>query len=214
MTAMSIENPPRPFKLIGGQLSLDFINTVSWRGREIPEENLNTYQDLLDWSTFVNILGDDDARELSREGSIRPEDAKRVLGRAVELREAIYRVFSAKELNDPVSDADLVTINRELREALIRLRLSADPKGYALDFGWGGGALDQMLWSVARATSHLLTSDELDRVSRCASNDCGWLFLDTSKNRSRRWCDMKDCGNRNKARRFYERRRGKDGLMT
>ncbi len=214
MTAVSMENPPRPFKLIGGQLSLDFTNTVAWRGREIQEDNLNTYQDLLDWSTLAGIIGDDDARELSREGSIQIEDAKRVLDRAVELREAIYRVFSTKVSNESVSDFDLVTINRELREALTRLRLSADSEGYTLDFGWGVSTLDRMLWTIVRAASDLLTSEELSRVSRCASDDCGWLFIDTSKNRSRRWCDMKDCGNRSKARRFYERKRGTEEEMT
>ena len=208
MTTVRPENSHRPFKLIGGQLSLDFTNTVPWRGREIPEEKLNTYQDLLDWSRLAGILTEDNARKLSREGSIQREGAKGVLDRAVEIREAIYRVFSATVSKMPVSDWDLVILNRELREALTRLRLYPESEGYALDFEWGGGAIDQMLWPIARAASDLLTSEELDQVSRCASDDCLWLFVDTSKNRSRRWCDMKDCGNRNKARRFYERKRG------
>jgi predicted RNA-binding Zn ribbon-like protein len=209
MTTVSAENPPRTIKLVGGQLSIDFVNTVSWRGRETPEEYLSTYQDLLNWSVLAGILGEDEVRDLRREGSIQPEAAKRVVERAVELREAIYRIFSAKISEGLASEADLTVLNRELREALSRLRLSPDEDGFALDFGWGGGALDQMLWPVARAASDLLTSDDLDRLSRCAAEDCGWLFLDTSRNRSRRWCDMKDCGNRSKARRFYNRRQGK-----
>jgi predicted RNA-binding Zn ribbon-like protein len=209
MTTVSAENPPRTIKLVGGQLSLDFTNTVSWRGRETPEEYLNTYQDLLNWSILAGILGEDEVRDLSREGSIQPEAAKRVVERAVELREAIYRIFSAKISEGLASEADLTALNRELREALTRLRLSPEGDGFALDFGRGGGALDQMLWSVAKAASDLLTSDGLDRLRRCAAEDCGWLFLDTSRNRSRRWCDMKDCGNRRKARSFYNRRQGK-----
>ncbi len=211
MTTVTTENAPRTTKFVGGQLSLDFTNTVSWRGREIPEEQLNSYQDLLNWSSLAGILGEDSARNLSREGSIQPEAAKRVLERAVELREAIYRIFTAKISDEQASDADLITLNRELRDALTRLRLSAKADGYALDFGWVGGALDQMLWPIARSASELLISDSLDRVSRCASDDCGWLFLDTSRNRSRRWCDMKECGNRSKARRFYERKRVVEG---
>lgn len=208
MTTATPENPPRTIKLVGGRLSLDFTNTVTWRGREIPEENLNTYRDLLNWSTLAGIMDEDEARDLNREGSIQPEDAKRVLERAVELREAIYRIFTANISAKPASDDDLISLNRELREALTRLRLSPEPEGYALDFGWGGDSLDQMLWPIARSSSELLTSDELVRVRRCAADDCGWLFLDMSRNRSRRWCDMKDCGNRRKARRFYERKRG------
>ena len=211
MTTVTEENPPRTIKFVGGQLSLDFTNTVSWRGRQIPEEQLNTYQDLLDWSSLAGILGKEDARNLSREGSIQPEAAKGVLERALELREAFNHILTAKISDMLASDADLITLNRELRDALTRLRLSTKPDGYALDFGWVGGALDQVLWPIARSASELLTSDRLDRVRRCASDDCGWLFLDTSRNKSRRWCDMKECGNRSKARRFYERKRGVEG---
>jgi predicted RNA-binding Zn ribbon-like protein len=209
MTTITFENPPRNIKLVGGQLSLDFINTVSWRGRETPEEHLNTYQDLLNWSILAGILDEDKVRNLSREGSIQPEAAKRVLERAIEIREAIYRIFSAKISIGLASDADLAVLNRELREALTRLRLSPNDDGYELNFGWGSGALDQMLWSIAKAASDLLTSDDLDWIRRCAAEYCGWLFLDTSRNKSRRWCDMKDCGNRSKARSFYKRRQGK-----
>ena len=211
MTTAIAENPPREIKLVGGQLSLDFTNTVTWRGRQFPEEKLNSYQDLLDWSVLAGILDEGDARNLSREGGIQPEAAKIVLERAVALREAIHRIFTANILAEPADDDDLVTLNRELREALTRLRISTDPGGYALDFGWCGGSLDQTLWPIARSASELLTSDDLVRVRRCAADDCDWLFLDTSRNRSRRWCDMKDCGNRSKARRFYERKRGAEG---
>lgn len=211
MTTAIAENPPREIKLVGGQLSLDFTNTVSWRGRQFSEEKLNSYQDLLDWSVLAGIFDEGYARKLSREGGIQPEAAKRVLERAVELREAIHRIFTANISAEPASDDDLVTLNRELREALTRLRLSTEPGGYSLDFGWGGDSLDQMLWSIARSASELLTSNDLVRVRCCAADDCVWLFLDTSRNRSRRWCDMKDCGNRSKARRFYERKRGAKG---
>ena len=211
MTTAIAENPPREIKLVGGQLSLDFTNTVSWRGRQFSEEKLNSYQDLLDWSVLAGIFDEGYARKLSREGGIQPEAAKRVLERAVELREAIHRIFTANISAEPASDDDLVTLNRELREALTRLRLSTEPGGYSLDFGWGGDSLDQVLWPIARSASKLLTSDDLVRVRRCAADDCDWLFLDTSRNRSRRWCDMKDCGNRSKARSFYERKRGAEG---
>ncbi|MBN1859137.1 CGNR zinc finger domain-containing protein [Candidatus Bipolaricaulota bacterium] len=78
-------------------------------------------------------------------------------------------------------------------------------------FQWGwSDAEDQLEWPVwilARSAADLLTSDERDRVRRCAGPDCGWLFVDISRNHSRRWCDMADCGNRAKARRSYARKR-------
>lgn len=211
MTPAITESPPRTTRLVGGQLSLDFTNTVSWRGRQFPEEKLNNYHDLLNWGVLAGILDEADSRKLSGEGGIQPEAAKRVLERAVELREAIHRIFTANISAETVSDDDLITLNRELREALSRLRLSTETEGYTLNFGWGGDSLDQVLWPIARSASELLTSDNLARVKCCGADDCGWLFLDTSRNRSRRWCDMKDCGNRSKARRFYERKRSLEG---
>jgi predicted RNA-binding Zn ribbon-like protein len=68
-------------------------------------------------------------------------------------------------------------------------------------------SLDSMLWPVTRAASELLTSDDLAYVRRCASESCGWLFLDKTKNHRRRWCEMKTCGNRDKARRYYQRQK-------
>jgi predicted RNA-binding Zn ribbon-like protein len=71
-------------------------------------------------------------------------------------------------------------------------------------------ALDRMLWPLAHSAAELLASSERARVRLCEGEDCGWLFLDTSRNGARHWCDMKDCGNRAKVRRFRERQRVAD----
>ncbi len=68
-------------------------------------------------------------------------------------------------------------------------------------------ALDRVLWPIIRSAAQLLIADELSRLKLCDADDCGWLFVDGSRNRSRRWCDMSDCGNRAKARRYRERQR-------
>jgi predicted RNA-binding Zn ribbon-like protein len=101
--------------------------------------------------------------------------------------------------------ADLAAFNAELARSLARSRIVLTAEGFAWDWTDGGDALDQMLWPVVRDASDLLTSEELDRVGQCADDRCGWLFLDSSRNRSRRWCSMEDCGNRAKARRHYQR---------
>ena len=87
------------------------------------------------------------------------------------------------------------------------------PTGSRFEWGWPGVTLDldRVTWWVARSAAELLTSRNLTFVRECASYDCGWLFMDTTKNRSRRWCDMRTCGNRAKSRRHYERRRAADG---
>ena len=120
------------------------------------------------------------------------------------MREAIFEVFAARARGAPPPAGALRTLNKELPTALARLRLVAGGGGYRTEWE-DKDALDRMLWPVVRSVAELLTSDDLDRVRECAADNCAWLFLDRSKNRSRRWCDMAVCGNRAKVRRFRER---------
>jgi len=133
--------------------------------------------------------------------------ATAVLERAIALREAIYRIFSAISHGRPPQAADLATYNAELSGALAHSRIVSTAEGFAWDWRRAEDALDRMLWPVVRDAAGLLTSEKLDRIGECADDRCGWLFLDVSRNRSRRWCAMEDCGNRAKARRHYERKR-------
>jgi predicted RNA-binding Zn ribbon-like protein len=194
-------------KLVGGLLCLDFANTVSWRGTDDPQEYLNGYGDLLRWSRRLGILDDTEYEMLHREAERSPGKAEEVHGRAVVLREAIYGVLSAVIDGGEPEAEDLDTMNGELSEALKNARIVPSEEGFSQEFP-RGTSLEQLLWPIAKSASDLLLSDGLDRVRRCASDECRWLFLDTSRNRSRRWCDMRDCGNRMKARRHYSRKRG------
>ncbi len=116
----------------------------------------------------------------------------------MELREALYRLFAGAAGGRAPDAGDLAVLNR----AIGRMQIGRD-----LEWQWAAGpdALDAMLGPIVRAALELLMSERRDRVRVCAADDCVWLFLDTSKNRSRRWCDMKQCGNRSKVRRFYKR---------
>jgi predicted RNA-binding Zn ribbon-like protein len=187
-------------KLLGGRLSLDFANTADWHASDHPVE-------FLTWSQHVGILTAHQAQRLLKKAARRPEDANAVLERAIALREAIYQIFSAISRGHPPQAADLATFNAELSGALAQSRIVSTAEGFAWDWAAAEDALDQMLWPVVHDAAGLLTSEELDRVGQCADDRCGWLFLDTSRNRSRRWCSMEDCGNRAKARRYYERKR-------
>ncbi|MFC2029099.1 CGNR zinc finger domain-containing protein [Chloroflexota bacterium] len=194
-------------KLLGGRLSLDYANTADWHAGDQPVEYLKSYGDLVAWSRHAGALSERLGERLLEEAGRRPADASAVLERAIVLREAIYRIFSALSQERPPQAADLETFNSELAGALGQTRLVFTPEGLAWDWAGKRAALDQMLWYVVRDAASLLTSEAAGRVGQCTDDRCGWLFLDMSRNRSRRWCSMEDCGNRAKARRHYLRSR-------
>lgn len=209
-----------PFgKRIGGRLCLDFVNTV--RGRvtrsgarrvkdyadRIVGERLDSYDALLRWATLVGVVTQREAKSLSQHASMKPSDAAAVLQRSLALREAVYRVFKAavEERSPPAEE--LAVLNRELQVARMHERLVGSPR---LAWEWDGTlALDRVLWSVVRSAAELLTSANLERVRQCPGHECGWLFLDTSRAGRRQWCDMADCGNLAKVRRFRSKQRGR-----
>jgi predicted RNA-binding Zn ribbon-like protein len=197
-------------ELIGGKLCLDFANTAGMHASENPKENLNTYDELVDWSHHAGILSENDAQKLIREAARNPSESERVLRRAIELREAIYSIFSTVALGTPPKKEALTIFNRNLSKSMARSQLIPAKTGFLWSINGNKDTLDWMLNPVVRSAADLLTSDRLKRVKICADDrGCGWLFLDSSRNRSRRWCTMKDCGNRAKARRFYKQRQKK-----
>jgi predicted RNA-binding Zn ribbon-like protein len=192
------------------RLCLDFANTVDWRTSAQPQELLTSYADLVAWGQRAGIVPEGRARRLLEESVRGPTQAAATLERAIVLREAIYRIFAAMAAERAPESADIATLNRALAETMSRLQLAWAADGFAWRWSGDEDALDQLLWPVARSAAELLTSDEVGRVGVCAGEGCGWLFFDTSKNRSRRWCSMQDCGNRAKARRHYRRHRAQD----
>ncbi|MHB0868564.1 MAG: CGNR zinc finger domain-containing protein [Chloroflexota bacterium] len=195
------------FHLQGKQLCLEFANTADWHDSAQPEEGLTSYADLVGWSSRQGVLSEGEAERLLQEAARRPGEAASVLARGIGLREAIFRIISAITAGLPPRQADLDTLNASLSAALARLRVTATGGDFLWSWAGSGEELDRVLWPVAASAGELLTSDGLGRVRKCAGDPCGWLFLDTSRNQSRRWCDMKSCGNRAKARRHYGRKR-------
>jgi predicted RNA-binding Zn ribbon-like protein len=195
------------FELIGGVACLDFANTLDGRRGYRTSERLRSYGDLLAWSRQAGVLGSTAARRLARVAARQPTQSAAVLARALELREALYRIFDAYIAGRLPTRADLATLDRELRQGWVSTRLVTTRDGF--DWKWEGDAeaLDQMLVPIARSAGELLTSSAVDRVRECSSDTCGWLFLDGSKNRARRWCDMRTCGNLQKVRRHRDKHR-------
>jgi predicted RNA-binding Zn ribbon-like protein len=187
------------FELSGGRLCLDFANTVESRPTERRRDLLETYADLVAWSRAARILSPADERAVLRQAHRSPARAAKVLREARSLREALFAAFAHR------SHTAVDEIQKALPGAYRRPLL----RGLRLDWGDDSRSLDGMLGPVLRSAVELLTSDELERVRVCGADDCDWLFLDESRNRSRQWCNMASCGNRAKARRFYRRHRGR-----
>jgi predicted RNA-binding Zn ribbon-like protein len=194
--------------LIGGEWCLDFVNTASERTGGGPmKERLWEYADLVRWAERVGAITVSGAARLNATAAASPEAAEQALKRGRALRDAMYRVFHAGHAGVPAEAADVALLGEAAAEASAEQRLIAHPEGFQMDWP-DTDVLDRAWWPAATSAVALLLSDDLARVKECATDDCNWMFLDMSRNRSRRWCDMKDCGNRAKARRHYARRRG------
>jgi predicted RNA-binding Zn ribbon-like protein len=195
------------FDFSGGRLCLDFVNTTGGT-RARPKEHLHTYSDLLAWGRQAGVLSEREVQRLARAAKRRRDEAARTLAAAVELREAIFRILTGAAEGRPQRPHDMDLLNAGLARALAQVRLDTGPEGCVRVWGGGGEDMDRMLWPVVRSVMDVMTDEhERKRVHKCESPTCDWLFLDVSRNRSRRWCNMNSCGNRAKARRFYERHR-------
>lgn len=194
------------FDLDAGALCLDFANTVEWHDSDHPDDKLHHYEDLLAWAEAAAILLPDRGGRLRQMAQKEPQMAGVAFDRAIRLREAIYRLFVDVSEQKEFHAEDLAILNEALSESLSHLQVFPSSTGF--DWGWAENlaSFDQVLWPVARSAGDLLVSDKLARVRQCADDrGCGYLFVDTSRNRSRRWCSMDSCGNRAKARRHYQR---------
>jgi predicted RNA-binding Zn ribbon-like protein len=188
-------------------LCLDFSNTVSWNQAGLRDERLASYPDLISWTREAALLSKPKAKALLEKASREPSAAVKALERAIKLRTAIHSIFSAVVHQRPVDPAHLQAFNRELAKSLTRLQIASKGTGFGWSWPDGVDELEQALWPVAWSAAQLLTSKELAKVRDCANANCGWLFVDASRIGNRRWCDMKECGSRAKARRYYQRKR-------
>ena len=192
-------------ELVGGALCLDFANTIN--SRKKPEhEYLSAYSDLVDWAGKVEILSVQQARALKQRATQDVRKAGEALEKGRTAREIIYRVFSATARQSKPQQEDLTAVSHLYEEAVANGRLVKTENHYEIDWKTDE-TFDALLWRIVASAENLLVSEELNQVKECPG--CGWLFLDTSKNQSRRWCSMNICGARDKMRRYHGRLRRK-----
>jgi predicted RNA-binding Zn ribbon-like protein len=195
----------KQLRIVGGDPALDFVNTEDG---DPPMECLRGYGDLVAWSVRAGLFSADEGERLVGEADCRPEDAEAVYHGALRLRGALQDVFRAVAEGGDAPERGLETLRGYEREALSRGKLVQGDGGFSWE--WKDGRdLTRMLWSVAHAATRLLTSGDLVRLKLCAG--CYWVFLDASRNRSRRWCTMEVCGTDEKMRRYVAKRAARRG---
>jgi predicted RNA-binding Zn ribbon-like protein len=211
-------------RLVGGRLCLDFVNTVDGRKRDparsksksvksvVLGDKLGRYSDLVAWGRHSGVVTAPESAHLIKESKLQAAAARAVLDRAIELREALHRILNAAMMGRKPQSVDLEILNNELLQARNHERLVGEGKGFTWQWIGGAAALDQMLWPVANSAAEFLSTGDLSRLRECGGEECGWLFEDTSRNRSRQWCHMQDCGNLAKVRRFRTRLRSESKI--
>jgi predicted RNA-binding Zn ribbon-like protein len=194
----------KTFDFDSGDLSLDFANTLDWHASDKPEETLNQYEDLVSWGEEAGLVSVETARRLRRLAVEQPQQTQAAYVFALRVREAIYRIFSSRYAGKSIPETDLALLNSLIREAMAHLEIRPVDGGMRWEWSPEIDGINLILWPVARSAAELLTSERASRVHECEDDrGCGFLFIDQSKNQSRRWCSMDSCGNRAKARRHY-----------
>lgn len=194
-------------QFVGEELCLDLTNTIN--SRRAPEHDyLRTYDDLVEWAERAGAVTKRQSGALRRLAESQVDQAGDVLRRVIELRESTYRAYSALAAGSQPDGGDVELISAAYAQAMAHARLRR--RGGRFVATWPVvGEIEAPLWLVAESTGRLLTSDDVARVKECPG--CGWLFIDRSRNRMRRWCSMDTCGARDKMRRYYRRTKSQPG---
>ena len=188
---------------LGDDPCLAYANTLFWRGRDQPTETLNDFSDLLKWLENTAGVSAASSRGIARWSRAHPVKAANVFADAVALREAMYRSFAAQAAAEYPRPTDFALLQRALAQAPARQRLAPADGGYAWTIERLQPSAAHLLTPILWSAGDLLIKGARGNVRRCANSECVWLFIDASKNATRRWCAMASCGNRAKARRHY-----------
>jgi predicted RNA-binding Zn ribbon-like protein len=212
--------PDEPFRFIGGHVAADFVNTVTWERAGLDRDRLSDYRRVVQWAEEAGVIDRAAAARLLAAALVRPAKAEKVYRTSRHLRDVLRRLLTgagARTLDTPEGKRTLAEFNELLARPLERMRLDAPATSHgvspeateALSWSWEGAdsRLDAPLWPVIWATAQLLASPDVAQLRVCEGVDCGWVYLDHSRNGLRRWCEMQTCGTREKSRRRAERQK-------
>lgn len=202
---MSAQKNISSLRLDGGILCLDFVNTIDNRKREIPYDYVKGFKDLLEWYGHTRALSPKIIHTLERLAKDYPQKAGVVFEKSIVLRELLHRLFTASLAKKKPAAADSMQFNTYIGEAYANIEIGWVAGAGALQFN--APALEQVYWWPIKSAVELFTSGQLAEVKECPA--CGWLFLDKSRNGSRKWCSMSTCGDVNKVTRNYQRTKRK-----
>ncbi|WP_426438918.1 CGNR zinc finger domain-containing protein [Bradyrhizobium genosp. P] len=198
---MSRDTARAATQFFGGRVCLDFANTLDWRTSDAPQELIPDYASLLSWSERRGTLPVAASRKLRRRAA--SDEAAATMQTAYALRHDIWTIADRLRAGHGV---DLRLVNRMLSVAPRQPELVRQDRGYR--HALGGAEINEPLWPVLWSLTALLASDDATRIGCCEAQGCGWFFVDESPNRTRLWCSSEVCGNRERARRAYAKRKG------
>ncbi|MGH7713928.1 MAG: CGNR zinc finger domain-containing protein [Gemmatimonadaceae bacterium] len=197
--------PDAPFRFVSGDPSLDFVNTADWTPRGLERDRFTAYERLLEWARSAALVGPAEARRLGHTAVRQPRRAALALDAARYAREVLREVFASVVSGRPSAKA-LEKLNALLADAATHMCIVRGRAG-RLGRGWAalGESPESLLWPVVWAAADFVASRDIEKLRMCAGHDCGWLYVDRSRNGLRRWCEMSVCGTAEKNRRRARR---------
>ncbi len=187
--------------LIGGELALDFTNTVSGRAGEEEQEHLRSAANLVAWAGHARVMTPEASARLKLRVEADTALAEALLSRALTLREALYRIGAAYAAGGGPEETAVAATARAYADCIAQARLIPNDASFVWSWDAEATPTSAVLGPIALSGLTLVTQSDVGRIKQCGGRGCGWLFFDRTKNRSRRWCEMEVCGNRAKVRR-------------
>ena len=193
--------------LVGGTLALDLTNTSSGRGTAGHQEHLRDFETVMQWIAHAHVLTPEECAFIRRTVAARPRLGRALFRRLLEVRELIWTIATALAEGRPVTEKLRAALTAAHAESLRYAGLTM--RNGVFMWSWNPRRDPQaaILGPITLSALTLLMEKDLSRTKRCAGLECGWLFFDATKNKSRRWCEMSVCGNRAKVRAARARRR-------